>query len=156
MATDINQMTSAVASPVVLRDASGREATRTLAVSANSSADQLHAEDINVKSLTTEASAETTRTETKAEGNSNHAELEKQVQDLHETAVLKGWSVNFSVDKDLDRTVVKVVDSKTKEIIRQIPSEEWLDTAKRLKEFSELNDKKLQQLEPGMLFDKEV
>lgn len=156
MATDINQMTSAVASPVVLRDASGREATRTLAVSANSSADQLHAEDRNVKSLTTEASAETTKTETKAEGNSNQAELEKQVQDLHETAVLKGWSVNFSVDKDLDRTVVKVVDSKTKEIIRQIPSEEWLDTAKRLKEFSELNDKKSQQLEPGMLFDKEV
>ena len=90
------------------------------------------------------------------EMNDKDAELEKQVQDLHETAVLKGWSVNFSVDKDLDRTVVKVVDSKTKETIRQIPSEEWLYTAKRLKEFSELNDKQPQQLEPGLLFDKKV
>jgi flagellar protein FlaG len=152
MATDINNMTSAVASPVVLRDASGREAARTQVVSANSSADQLHAEDINVKNMTTEAGTETTRSEIKAESK----ELEKQVQDLHETAVLKGWSVNFSVDKDLDRTVITVVDSKTKETIRQIPSEEWLYTAKRLKEFSELNDKQPQQLEPGMLFDKKV
>ncbi|MDD2342128.1 MAG: flagellar protein FlaG [Tolumonas sp.] len=154
MATDINNMTSAVASPVVLRDASSREAARTQVVSADLSADQLHAEDINVKNLTTEASTETTKSEIKAE--SKNKELEKQVQDLHETAVLKGWSVNFSVDKDLDRTVITVVDSKTKEIIRQIPSEEWLYTAKRLKEFSELNDQQPQQLEPGMLFDKKV
>ncbi len=152
MATDINNMTSAVASPVVLRDVGGREAARTLAVSAN----QLHVEDSNVKKMTSEAGTVATKIETTADSKSKNAELEKQVQDLHEIAALKGWSVNFSVDKDLDRTVVKVVDSKTKETIRQIPSEEWLYTAKRLKEFSELNDKQPQQLEPGLLFDKKV
>lgn len=152
MATDINNMTSAVASPVVLRDVSGREAARTLAVSAN----QLHVEDSNVKNMTSEAGTVATKIETTADSKGKNAELEKQVQDLHEIAALKGWSVNFSVDKDLDRTVVKVVDSKTKETIRQIPSEEWLYTAKRLKEFSELNDKQPQQLEPGLLFDKKV
>lgn len=152
MATDINNMTSAVASPVVLRDVGGREAARTLAVSAN----QLHVEDSNVKNMTSEAGTVATKIETTADSKSKNAELEKQVQDLHEIAALKGWSVNFSVDKDLDRTVVKVVDSKTKETIRQIPSEEWLYTAKRLKEFSELNDKQPQQLEPGLLFDKKV
>lgn len=152
MAIDINNMTSAVASPVVLRDVSGREAARTLAVSAN----QLHVEDSNVKNMTSEAGTVATKIETTADSKGKNAELEKQVQDLHEIAALKGWSVNFSVDKDLDRTVVKVVDSKTKETIRQIPSEEWLYTAKRLKEFSELNDKQPQQLEPGLLFDKKV
>ena len=154
MATDINNMTSAVASPVVLRDrdVGGREAARTLAVSAN----QLQVEDSNVKNMTSDAVTVATKIETTADSKSKNAELEKQVQDLHEIAALKGWSVNFSVDKELDRTVVKVVDSKTKETIRQIPSEEWLYTAKRLKEFSELNDKQPQQLEPGLLFDKKV
>ena len=154
MATDINNMTSAVASPVALRDrdVSGREAARTLAVYAN----QLQVEDSNVKNMTSDAVTVATKIETTADSKSKNAELEKQVQDLHEIAALKGWSVNFSVDKDLDRTVVKVVDSKTKETIRQIPSEEWLYTAKRLKEFSELNDKQPQQLEPGLLFDKKV
>ncbi len=154
MATDINNMTSAVASPVALRDrdVSGREAARTLAISAN----QLQVEDSNVKNMTSDAVTVATKIETTADSKSKNAELEKQVQDLHEIAALKGWSVNFSVDKDLDRTVVKVVDSKTKETIRQIPSEEWLYTAKRLKEFSELNDKQPQQLEPGLLFDKKV
>ena len=154
MATDINNMTSAVASPVALRDrdVSGREAARTLAVYAN----QLQVEDSNVKNMTSDAVTVATKIETTADSKSKNAELEKQVQDLHEIAALKGWSVNFSVDKDLDRTVVKVVDSKTKETIRQIPSEEWLYTAKRLKEFSELNDKQPQQLEPGLLFDKNV
>ena len=156
MATDINNMTSAVASPVVLRDVSGREAARILVVSADSSAGQLHVEDSNIKSLTPEAGTAATKVETTVESKGKNAELEKQVQDLHQTAVLKGWSVNFSVDKELDRTVVRVVDSKTKETIRQIPSEEWLYTAKRLKEFSELNDKQPQQLEPGLLFDKKV
>lgn len=154
MATDINNMTSAVASPVALRDrdVSGREAARTLAISAN----QLQVEDSNVKNMTSDAVTVATKIETTADSKSKNADLEKQVQDLHGIAALKGWSVNFSVDKDLDRTVVKVVDSKTKETIRQIPSEEWLYTAKRLKEFSELNDKQPQQLEPGLLFDKKV
>ena len=38
----------------------------------------------------------------------------------------------FSVDKDSDRLVVKVVDSETQEVIRQIPSEEMLRIAKNL------------------------
>lgn len=40
--------------------------------------------------------------------------------------------LQFSVDKDSDRLVVKVVDSETQEVIRQIPSEEALRIAKRL------------------------
>jgi flagellar protein FlaG len=38
----------------------------------------------------------------------------------------------FSIDKDSDRLVVKVVDSETQEVIRQIPSEETLRIAKNL------------------------
>ena len=38
----------------------------------------------------------------------------------------------FSVDRDSDRLVVKVVDSETQEVIRQIPSEETLRIARNL------------------------
>ena len=40
--------------------------------------------------------------------------------------------LQFSIDKDSDRLVVKVVDSETQEVIRQIPSEETLRIAENL------------------------
>lgn len=41
-------------------------------------------------------------------------------------------SVEFSLDKDADKMVVKVMDNATKEVIRQIPSVEMLAIAKAL------------------------
>lgn len=41
-------------------------------------------------------------------------------------------SINFSLDEDTGITVVKVVDVATKEVIRQIPSEEMLVIAKAI------------------------
>ncbi len=40
--------------------------------------------------------------------------------------------LQFSIDKESDRLVVKVVDSETQEVIRQIPSEETLRIAQHL------------------------
>lgn len=41
-------------------------------------------------------------------------------------------SIQFSLDEDSGRTVVKVVDLQTNEVIRQIPTEEALTIAKAL------------------------
>lgn len=41
-------------------------------------------------------------------------------------------NLQFSIDEDTGRTVVKVVDVKTKEVIRQIPSEELLAMSRSL------------------------
>ncbi|MGB0466193.1 MAG: flagellar protein FlaG [Pontibacterium sp.] len=41
-------------------------------------------------------------------------------------------SLAFSVDKDLDEVVVTVMDTKTNQVIRQIPNEESLKFAKNL------------------------
>lgn len=41
-------------------------------------------------------------------------------------------SIQFSLDEDTGFTVVKVVDLQTKEILRQIPSEEAINIAKAL------------------------
>ncbi|MGB0127737.1 MAG: flagellar protein FlaG [Rhodocyclaceae bacterium] len=40
--------------------------------------------------------------------------------------------LEFSIDKDTGKTVVKLVDSKTNTVLRQIPSEEILSIAKAL------------------------
>jgi len=40
--------------------------------------------------------------------------------------------LEFSVDKQLDRVIIKVFDTETKEVIRQIPAEEVLSLARSL------------------------
>lgn len=62
----------------------------------------------------------------------SQAEIEKQVQNLQEFGQLQGWTVNFSVEQELDRVVIKVMDSETKSVIRQIPSEELIAINKRI------------------------
>lgn len=46
--------------------------------------------------------------------------------------------VEFSVDKDTNRTVVKVVDLETKQVIRQYPNEDVLAMSKVLDKFQGL------------------
>lgn len=41
-------------------------------------------------------------------------------------------NLKFSVDEDTGKTVVKIVDSQTQEVIRQIPSEEAISIARTL------------------------
>ena len=59
-------------------------------------------------------------------------ELEKAVKDVSEFVKTANNSLQFSIDDDLGVTVVKVIDTGTKELIRQIPSEEMLSIAKAL------------------------
>ena len=47
-------------------------------------------------------------------------------------------SLQFSIDKDTHGTVVKIVDTETNKVIRQIPSEEMLQMAKALDKFTGL------------------
>jgi flagellar protein FlaG len=54
--------------------------------------------------------------------------VEKIQEFIRETAS----DIEFSIDEDSGRTVVKVIDRETEDIIRQIPSQEMLDLAKAL------------------------
>lgn len=46
--------------------------------------------------------------------------------------------LQFSVDEDLNETVIKVVDRDSGELIRQIPEEVFLELARKLKDDGEL------------------
>lgn len=63
--------------------------------------------------------------------------LEEAVSHLKEYVQTLQRDMDFSVDDRTGRYVVKVVDSQTQELIRQIPSEEMLAISRHLADFLE-------------------
>lgn len=83
------------------------------------------------------------------------ADLEKQVQELQEVVATKGWYLNISQDKTAGKTVIKLHDKETGDLIRQIPSEEMLSISRRFKEL-ELAKRIDGAQQIGLLFDQSI
>ena len=87
-------------------------------------------------SNTEEARAARRSQETRPSNVSEAVKLEQAVREsvkkLNEFIRPYVTSLQFSVDKELGRVVVKIMDSETKEIIKQIPSEDVLTLTKAL------------------------
>jgi flagellar protein FlaG len=64
------------------------------------------------------------------------------VKELNDAIKIINTSISFSVDKVTGKTVIKVSDADTKQVIRQIPSEEMMRVAERITQLL------------GVLFDK--
>ena len=62
----------------------------------------------------------------------NREQLKEAVKATNDFVSLVNNAVEFSLDDDTGITVVKVIDKNTKEVVRQIPSEEMLAIAKAL------------------------
>lgn len=60
------------------------------------------------------------------------AQVTEAVKNINKTLQTLSQDLEFSIDEDSNRTIVKVVDQKTKEVIRQIPTPEALEIAKAL------------------------
>jgi flagellar protein FlaG len=58
--------------------------------------------------------------------------LDEAVNKINKSLQTAGQGVEFSVDDDSKRLVVKVVDTETHEVLRQMPSVEALEIAKAL------------------------
>ncbi|MCW8950366.1 MAG: flagellar protein FlaG [Sedimenticola sp.] len=63
--------------------------------------------------------------------------LNEAVDQLNEFAQSVQRKLEFSVDDESGKTVVKVIDKESGQMVRSIPSEEVLDMQKKLKETSE-------------------
>lgn len=90
-------------------------------------------------------------------------EIEKEAQELHSKELqerlaslsqLKGWTVQFSLEPELDKPLIKVIDVDTRQVIRQIPSEEVLLISKRLQALEQNQADGLSL--SGLLFDDRV
>ncbi len=65
---------------------------------------------------------------------SSSEQLQKAVVAINEYVQSINRDLQFSVDEDTDRTVIKVIDSESGELIRQIPDEVFLELARKLNE----------------------
>lgn len=114
--------------------------------------------------LVPEKSPPVDKSESRPEGSAVRDDVdEKDIQDLND--LLKQKSADllqtkkapalsysdlvFMVDKETGSSVFKIVDAKTREVIRQVPSEEVLAMARKLLELSGASDA------AGILMDKE-
>lgn len=57
-----------------------------------------------------------------------------QAQSRHINGVLRSYGVEFEISGDPPQTITRIVDSETRDVIRQIPSEEVLAFVARLDE----------------------
>ena len=65
-------------------------------------------------------------------------ELQKSAEKIKQFVLPYNSSLNFYVDQDSGRLVVKVVDNETQEVIKQIPSEDALKLARSLEQLQGL------------------
>jgi flagellar protein FlaG len=65
-------------------------------------------------------------------GGATTAELAKAVEAVNKSLDSRSQAIEFSIDDTDKRPIIKVVDQQTKEVIRQIPSEEMLEIARAL------------------------
>ena len=65
------------------------------------------------------------------------AELNSAVAAINQAMQQSGRNLEFSVDSDTKKTVVKMVDTSTGELIRQFPTEETLAISRGIEEFQQ-------------------
>ena len=78
------------------------------------------------------------------------AELRNMVSDLNDQIQAVQRDLSFTMDEGSGKTVIKVMDSDSGEIIRQIPSEEIVAIATYFKEVRENAEQS--EVAPGLLF----
>lgn len=79
-------------------------------------------------------SAEASLSEEKLEATFNAKDLVEAVARVQEYSdLVSGRALSFSIDNQLKRSVITVVDLDTESLVRQIPSEEILEVARLLK-----------------------
>lgn len=76
--------------------------------------------------------AQPTSTETTKLSEKNSEALDSAVSSMNDLLGTLGHSLRFNIDDETGKTIVKVMDSQTQEVIKQIPTEEMLAIAKAL------------------------
>ncbi len=149
MANEISNTSSASISTVVLSDKSGRQTAHTLSKNSDAVSQNVEQSISNRELMSNKAD----KHQDAVDAEKKRQELEKQAQNLQSLSELKGWSVSFRVDNELDKTVITVVDADTQKPIRQIPDEKLLALSKRIQELT--NDNSDDGL-AGLLLDSEI
>ncbi len=68
-------------------------------------------------------------------------QVDEALESINSALQARSQDLEFSIDKDSDRTVVTVTDKDTKEVIRQMPTREAMEIAKALDKLQSLLSK---------------
>lgn len=68
----------------------------------------------------------------KEEAQSELKDVKQAVSEINKAMQFMSRQLEFSVDTDSERTIVKVIDQQTREVIRQMPTKEALEIGKAL------------------------
>lgn len=73
----------------------------------------------------------------------NQENLQALVEQMNKRFQLSGANINLSInrDKETGKSVVKLIDGETKEVIRQIPSEHFLKVTQAIDRFLDRSNK---------------
>ncbi|OKY24705.1 flagellar protein FlaG [Thalassotalea sp. PP2-459] len=88
--------------------------------------------------------------EAKTEEESN-AEIKTALDEISEFMQLYNRNVNFSMDEESEKTVIKVFDTESNELIKQFPSDELIELAQKIKGLRQDID-----LKSGIFLDEKV
>ncbi|MDF2178314.1 flagellar protein FlaG [Aliiglaciecola sp. CAU 1673] len=64
-------------------------------------------------------------------------ELDQRTEEVNQALVMSNFTLQFKVDADQGRSIIKVYDTEKKELIRQIPAEDFLKVADKIRELNE-------------------
>ena len=107
--------------------------------------------DKMVKSIVTEPARIAPVETAKPAAEISDAELRRAVEVVNQAVALEQRSLSFSIDDASGRSVIKVVDFETEELIKQIPTEELLKVAQDIKRLQEEMGQSI-----GLLIDNKV
>lgn len=88
--------------------------------------------------------------EAKTEEQAN-AEIKTAFDEISEFMQLYNRNVNFSMDEESEKTVIKVFDTESNELIKQFPSDELIELAQKIKGLRQDID-----LKSGIFLDEKV
>jgi uncharacterized FlaG/YvyC family protein len=83
----------------------------------------------------------------------SQGELNQLADDINKLSEEKNISLVFSTDKKTGKNIIKFVDDKTKEVIKQVPSEEIMKITEQIDKFLKKNSK---DFPPGFLLNERV
>lgn len=94
--------------------------------------DSVPAADVSPALRTAAAPVQTAAAVEQASSIPSLNEISQALKSINKALEDRSQSLEFALDEDTDRTVVKVLDRQTKEVIRQMPTEEALRISKSL------------------------
>lgn len=98
-----------------------------------------NAEALQVQTMAQEQAIEKVEAPSTAElSEQKSAELKQTVAAINDFMAQFQRTLNFSVDQDAGQTVIRVIDTSNDELVRQIPSEDFLAISKHIEQMNNL------------------